>query len=180
MTEQEIKGTNNNSKEEQKTFFDKERNVRLLKFVIVSAIGLGINYLIVFLMQLIIDQITQAEILFRIWFLDVYDLYISQIVAIIIVMIYNYIINKLWTFSKIEQKATFRTSTQFIKFAIVGAFGTVINLGLVAIFYDLLEWNEYLAVTIGFVVSVISNFIFNDIWTFNPRFGKAKENKDSS
>ena len=59
----------------------------------------------------------------------------------------------------------------------VGGSGTIINLGLVYLFYDVIGWNEYLAITIGFVVSVITNFIFNDIWTFNPKFGKNKSDE---
>jgi len=40
--------------------------------------------------------------------------------------------------------------------------------------YDLDGINCFL-IAIGFVVSVLSNFILNDIWTFNPRFGKPKK-----
>lgn len=169
------------SKEEttkEETLFNKDRQLRLLKFAIVSTVGLGIDYLIVFLMLLLLDHYYYDEILFTIWFLDVSKVLVAQAVAIVIVMVYNYIINKIWTFRKQEKETEFNTITQFIKFAIVGASGTVINLGLVYLFNDLIGWNEYLAVTIGFVVSVITNFIFNDIWTFNPKFGKGKEKID--
>ena len=131
---------------EKSSFFDKERNLRLSKFVIVSLVGLGLNYLFLFLMMLILESSGLTGVLF-----------------------------KIWTFKKQEKEVEFNTFWQFIKFAIVGASGTVINLGLVYVFYDLIGWNEYLAVTIGFVVSVLTNFILNDIWTFNPKFGKERE-----
>ena len=161
---------------EKTSFFDKERNLRLFKFAVVSTGGLGLDYLIFFLVMLIFKATGTTGDLFKIWFLNISDVLISQAVAIVIVMVYNYIINKLWTFRKQEKEVDFSTGIQFIKFALVGASGTVINLGLVYIFYDLIGWNEYLAITIGFVVSVLTNFILNDIWTFNPKFGKEKEN----
>ncbi len=173
--ENNMDDTLNTTHSEKSSFFDKERNLRLTKFVIVSLVGLGLNYLFLFLMMLILESSGLTDVLFTIWFLNVSDVLVSQAVAIAIVMIYNYIINKIWTFKKQEKEVEFNTSRQFIKFAIVGASGTVINLGLVYVFYDLIGWNEYLAVTIGFAVSVLTNFILNDIWTFNPKFGKERE-----
>ena len=173
--ENSMDDTLNTTPSEKSSFFDKERNLRLTKFVIVSLVGLGLNYLFLFLMMLILESAGLTGVLFTVWFLNVSDVLVSQAVAIAIVMIYNYIINKIWTFRKQEKEVEFNTFRQFIKFAIVGASGTVINLGLVYVFYDLIGWNEYLAVTIGFVVSVLTNFILNDIWTFNPKFGKARE-----
>ena len=113
--------------------------------------------------------------LFTVWFLDVEKILIAAGIAIVIVMVYNYFINKIWTFRKQEQMVDFATIPQFLKFALVGASGTVINLGLVHLFAVIIGWNDYLATTIGFVTSVITNFILNDIWTFNPRFGKQKK-----
>ena len=167
--------TLNATPSEKSSFSDKERNLRLSKFVIVSLVGLGLNYLFLFLMMLILESSGLTGVLFTIWFLNISDVLVSQAVAIAIVMIYNYIINKIWTFKKQEKEVEFNTFWQFIKFAIVGASGTVINLGLVYLFYDTIGWNEYLAVTIGFVVSVLTNFILNDIWTFNPKYGKKRE-----
>ena len=188
--------------DEEESFFNKSRRLRVLKFGIVSSVGLSINYLIVFLMLLILNIaifspyfwsskiisspdflarfFTDTDILFSIWFLDISRVLVSQAVAILIVMIYNYFINKIWTFKEQEEEAEFNTLYQFIKFAAVGALGTVINLGLVYLFYDVIGWNEYLAITIGFVVSVFSNFILNDIWTFNPKFGKKKTEQESN
>ncbi|MFW9852697.1 MAG: GtrA family protein [Candidatus Thorarchaeota archaeon] len=163
---------------EKPSFLSKARQKRFVKFAIVSAIGWGINELIVFLMMLLLDHFYTHDVLFTVWILDVEKILIAAGIAIVIVMIYNYFINKIWTFRKQEQMVDFATLPQFLKFALVGASGTVINLGLVHLFAVIIGWNDYLATTIGFVVSVITNFILNDIWTFNPRFGKPKTAKD--
>lgn len=81
----------------------------------------------------------------------------------------------MWTFRKQEKETEFKTVVQFIKFALVGASGTLINLGLVELTNGVFGWNYYLALTIGFVISVLTNFILNDIWTFNPKYGKKRE-----
>lgn len=55
---------------------------------------------------------------------------------------------------------------ELIKFAFVGALGTVVNL---SILYTLTEFfNVYYIIseTIGFLVSVLHNYILNKIWTF--------------
>ena len=163
------------SNDQKTSFFDKARQIRLVKFAIVSTIGWGINEFIVFLMLRLLNYLKEDDFLFTIWFYDVYKVIVAQFVAIIFVMIYNYFINKIWTFRKQEQEVDFNNWIQFLKFAIVGASGTVINLGLVHLFHITLGWNEYLATSIGFIVSVLTNFILNDIWTFNPKFGKPKE-----
>ena len=174
--ENEIKEDHEIENTTQKTsFFNKARQIRLVKFAIVSTIGWGINEFIVFLMFLLLDHYREDDFLFKIWFYDVYKVIVAQFVAIIFVVIYNYFINKIWTFRKQEQEVDFNSITQFLKFAIVGASGTLINLGLVHLFHITIEWNEYLATTIGFFVSVLTNFILNDIWTFNPKFGTPKE-----
>ena len=198
MEEPELDKKQQRNSKSLASFFNKKRQIRLLKFTAVSTVGLGIDYLIVFVMLLILDRtifsiyywnssilnspeflaaryFNVTNILFKIWFLNISKVIIAQTVAIAVVMVYNYIINKIWTFREQEEQTKFNTVSQFIKFAIVGASGTLINLGLVYLFYDIIGWNEYLAVTIGFVVSVITNFILNDIWTFNPKFGKEKD-----
>ncbi len=174
MTNDETPSKDSDNTTPKQTFFNKARQIRLVMFAIVSTIGWGINEFIVYLMFLLLNYITPDDFLFRIWFYDVYKIIVAQFVAILLVMIYNYFINKKWTFRKQEQEVDFNNLIQFIKFALVGASGTLINLGLVHLFHITLGWNEYLATTIGFVVSVLTNFILNDIWTFNPRFGKPK------
>lgn len=162
--------------EEKKIFFDKERRLRAFKFLIVSLGGLALNELFAFLALLILDKSLDRDPVFSFWIINIHKVVIAGFFAIIIVVIYNYIVNKLWTYRKQEKTTDFDTIRQFIKFALVGASGTIINLGLVHLIAVIIGWNEYLAFAIGFAVSVITNFILNDIWTFNPKFGSTKNN----
>ena len=42
-----------------------------------------------------------------------------------------------------------------------------------------LLWNKYLVMTIAFYAGLINNFIWNDLWTFNPKFiEKRKKRKE--
>lgn len=56
---------------------------------------------------------------------------------------------------------------KFIKFGIVGVSGTAVDFGVT---YSLKEWaklNKYFANSIGFMVAVTTNYIFNRIFTFH-------------
>ncbi|MHA1828210.1 MAG: GtrA family protein [Candidatus Heimdallarchaeaceae archaeon] len=172
---------NSNSQTENKFTSSKQkaRYIRFLKFTTVSLVGWGLTELVVFLGLLLFDSLYQEDILFTIWIFNVHKIHIITLIAIILVMFYNYIINKIWTFRKQEKEAEFNTLRQFVRFAIVGASGTIINLGLVHLFAVTLHLNEYFATTIGFLVSVTTNFIFNDIWTFNPRFAEKKRTEST-
>lgn len=60
---------------------------------------------------------------------------------------------------------------RFIKFAFVGALGFVIDVGAVIILQNTLlppenDQNVLLANSIGFVLAVCSNFIWNRVWTY--------------
>jgi dolichol-phosphate mannosyltransferase len=62
----------------------------------------------------------------------------------------------------------FQSSKTFIKFAIVGATGVAVNLG----FFTLFLWagmNKYLASPIAIELSIITNFLLNNYWTFRWR-----------
>ena len=166
---------NEEIKKEKKPFLDKERRERAIKFLMVSIGGLGLNELFAFLSLLVLNATVEQDPVISFWIIKIHKVIIAGAVAIVFVMFYNYIINKIWTYRKQEQNTEFNNFRQFIKFAIVGAVGAVINLSLIHLFAVVIGWNEYLAFAIGFIVSVISNFIFNDIWTFNPKFGKKKE-----
>lgn len=55
---------------------------------------------------------------------------------------------------------------KFLKFGIVGVSGTAVDFGVT---YSLKEWaklNKYVANSIGFMVAVTTNYIFNRIFTF--------------
>jgi putative flippase GtrA len=56
--------------------------------------------------------------------------------------------------------------TRFLKFAIVGAIGMVVDLGVLAFTREVLGFPLSVAVGLGFAVAVISNFTWNRLWTF--------------
>jgi dolichol-phosphate mannosyltransferase len=64
---------------------------------------------------------------------------------------------------------------RFIKFAVVGASGVLVNMGVFALcaeiaFSDLSgELRNVLAGIVGVVVSILSNFLLNDAWTWRDR-----------
>lgn len=56
---------------------------------------------------------------------------------------------------------------QFLKFAFVGASGTVVDFGSTWIIKEKMRQNKYLANSIGFLIAATSNFVLNRIWTFH-------------
>lgn len=67
-----------------------------------------------------------------------------------------------------------RSGKQFVKFAIVGGVGTIVN--LIVLKGALLMWEQFnpttpfaveiLASALAFVVAVVNNFLLNRMWTF--------------
>ena len=56
--------------------------------------------------------------------------------------------------------------SRFIKFAIVGAIGMVVDLTTLTISREILGLPLSIAIAIGFTVAVINNFTWNRLWTF--------------
>jgi dolichol-phosphate mannosyltransferase len=63
----------------------------------------------------------------------------------------------------------FRNSSEFMRFLFVGASGVVVNLGLYYILTRLLSVGLETAAPVAIEVSIISNFILNNIYTFRKR-----------
>jgi len=64
---------------------------------------------------------------------------------------------------------------RLLKFIAVGISGIVVNQGVLALVTLLTEWNRHLAVLPGIEVSIITNFLLNDYFTFaDRRTGKRK------
>jgi Predicted membrane protein len=74
--------------------------------------------------------------------------------------IVEFIINAWWI--------RFQASRTFIKFAIVGASGVLVNLGIFTLLLRL-GMNKYVASPIAIEASIISNFLLNNYWTFRWR-----------
>lgn len=73
----------------------------------------------------------------------------------------------------------FEKSATFLRFAVVGASGVFVNLGILYllrnyVFIGSTDLEKYLSSGIAIELSIISNFIFNNFWTF------ARRQNDSS
>lgn len=63
----------------------------------------------------------------------------------------------------------FRKSEEFIKFAMVGASGVLVNLGFYILFSRGWNWPIELASPVAIELSIISNFVLNNSFTFDKR-----------
>ncbi len=79
--------------------------------------------------------------------------------------IFEFMINAWWI--------RFENSKTFIKFAIVGASGVFVNLGSFTILINA-GLNKFIASPVAIEISIISNFLFNNYWTFSDRDTKDK------
>jgi dolichol-phosphate mannosyltransferase len=58
---------------------------------------------------------------------------------------------------------------RFLKFCLVGVWGSLVNLGLYALFMYTVGLHYLISAVIGVEVAVITQFILNDRWTFKDR-----------
>jgi dolichol-phosphate mannosyltransferase len=58
---------------------------------------------------------------------------------------------------------------RFLKFIGVGLTGTIVNLGILKLVNTVTDWSGYLALVPGIEVSIITNFLLNDFFTFSDR-----------
>lgn len=58
---------------------------------------------------------------------------------------------------------------KFFKFGLVGVSGTAVDFGVTYSFKEWVKLNKYLANSIGFMVAVTTNYIFNRIFTFESQ-----------
>jgi len=58
---------------------------------------------------------------------------------------------------------------RFAKFCMVGATGTGVNLGLLTLLVEVAGLYETLAVVISYEISILNNFMWNELWTFRDR-----------
>jgi putative flippase GtrA len=56
--------------------------------------------------------------------------------------------------------------TRFLKFMVVGAFGAVVDFGMMNLLTHLFDMLLVFAGTISFLCAIISNFIWNRYWTY--------------
>ena len=63
----------------------------------------------------------------------------------------------------------FRLTDEFIKFCVVGASGVVVNLGIYVLLTKLQKVPLEFASPIAIEISILSNFMLNNMWTFTRR-----------
>jgi putative flippase GtrA len=73
-----------------------------------------------------------------------------------------------YTLSRIVSLASANSKeiTRFLKFATVGMLGTVIDFGGLNLLILIFGFSKVLANTCSFTVAVLSNFVWNRLWTF--------------
>jgi len=65
-----------------------------------------------------------------------------------------------------HNSAAWREWKRVFKFGIVGISGIVVNLGILVILVEFFTMNKDLASPVAIEISILSNFILNDLWTF--------------
>lgn len=58
---------------------------------------------------------------------------------------------------------------EFFKFALVGGSGVVVNMGLLYVFRKVFSLQIEIASPIAIEISILTNFLLNNIWTFRQR-----------
>lgn len=66
-------------------------------------------------------------------------------------------------------KLRFRQSEDFIRFALVGLSGLLVNLGIYVLLTRKMGFDIVLASPVAIEVSILSNYFLNDVWTFKYR-----------
>ena len=93
--------------------------------------------------------------------------FVSVSTAILVTTIWNFILNKLWTFQ--SQGKNKNITVQTSQYLIVGAIGAVENLGIYGILTTFFDVKLIGAEIIAFIFSVFSNFLLNNYWTFGEK-----------
>ena len=76
---------------------------------------------------------------------------------------------------ELAQKLSGEGLGRFIKFGVVGASGVLVNMGIFALFAEIVlvgqedATRHVLAGTMGVIVSILTNFLLNDAWTWRDR-----------
>lgn len=64
-------------------------------------------------------------------------------------------------------------SARFLKFCVVGASGVLVNLGCLSLFATAMGIQANLAAAMAIEISIVTNFLVNEAWTFRDRRGKG-------
>ncbi|MCA9563703.1 MAG: GtrA family protein, partial [Myxococcales bacterium] len=86
------------------------------------------------------------------------------------------------TFGEMVKRVTEGRFGRFIKFGVVGGSGVIVNLAIAQLFVSVLltgvagqQTRSMLAVGAGIVVSIFTNFVLNDAWTWADREKRGRK-----
>ncbi len=149
-----------------------------VRFVVVSLGGVALNYVLYYFFTRIL--LFPFEFLegMPFPFIGPFTFYHYTLVAefwsILIVLVYNYLLNKYWAFT---EKVDEPFLPQFTKYVIVGGSGVVVNLGTLAIL-QLVGFHDLVALGVALFLSIINNYVWNYLWTFRVLEAKRTRNSD--
>ena len=147
------------------------KGIRYIKFGLVGASGTVVNMVVLFLAQ---------EFLFAAIAAPRHRLYASLALAIMVATVNNYTWNRLWTWAdRLREAAAHALPGQTPKTGLSVFFGqlgryTVASWFGIALQYGLTLWlsqslHYLLANVIAILIASVSNFLFNDRWTFRHK-----------
>lgn len=64
--------------------------------------------------------------------------------------------------------------TRFLKFALVGASGIIVNLAIMAVLLHAIGLKDWRASAIASVAAMFTNYVLNNVWTFQDRIRKGR------
>jgi dolichol-phosphate mannosyltransferase len=76
-----------------------------------------------------------------------------------------------------HQSAAWREWKKVFKFGIVGITGIVVNLGILYFLVEYAGFNEDLVSPFAIEISILNNFIWNDLWTFKTAESRKISNR---
>ncbi len=74
-------------------------------------------------------------------------------------------LRQLWRLSFLQRYLP----TEFVKFALVGASGVVVNLTAMAVIFRLSAWRDWRASALASLIATVTNYFLNNFWTFRDR-----------
>jgi len=136
--------------------FSKSFILEFSKFAIVGAVGTVVNLSILFLLTDI----------FKIYYL------ISEVIAFLISVLNNYILNKIWTFKEeIKEKVV----KKFVQYSIVSVISLAVNIIILFVLVEYFSIWYIFAEVIAIAASFLVNYIGNKLWTFREKIYRNQE-----
>lgn len=128
-------------------FFTKPILLKFLKFGVVGASGVLVDFGITYLFKEI----------FKI------PKFISNAIGFCVAASSNYLLNRVWTFESHNPNVGF----EYLRFFLVSLIGLAINTLILWLLHQKLKWNFWFSKLCAIAVVTVWNFIMNLLFTFN-------------